>query len=99
MATKTEVINIKVPATLFKEIEKLTRRRYLSKGEFTRAAIVRFLSSLGFAKPFSLRMQEIREEIQEEMRRRNLEFDPEKEIEELRSIREKLWKKKRKKKK
>ena len=91
--TDTEVINIKVPATLFKEIEECTKGRYLSKGEFVRSAIVRFLSSLGFFKPFSVRMKEIREEVQVRMRERETgkKFSPEKEIEEIRRIRKELW--------
>ena len=88
MATKTEVINIKVPATLFKEIERLTPDRFLSKGEFTRAAIVRFLSSLGLFKPFSVKMREIREQVQTKVKEK---FTPEKEIKELRRIRKELW--------
>jgi Arc/MetJ-type ribon-helix-helix transcriptional regulator len=91
MTTKTEVINVKVPATLFNEIEKLTQGRYLSKGEFTRAAIVRFLSSLGFFKPFSVRIREIRKEVQTKVKGK---FTPEEEINELRRVRKNLWKRK-----
>ena len=88
----TEVINIKVPATLFMEIDEFTKKRYLSKGEFVRSSILRFLTSLGFVKPFSLRMRESREQINRRMKIETKEkFTPDKEIKALRRIRRYVW--------
>ncbi len=90
--TSTEVINIKVPATLFREIDNFAKERYLSKGEFVRSAIVRFLIKLGFFKPFSMRMRELGEEMQMMAKtKEKIKHTPEEEIEELRRIRKNLW--------
>ena len=90
--TTTEVINIKVPTQLFREIDNFSKERYLSKGEFVRSAIVKFLVKLGFFKPFSLRMRELGEEMQMMAKtKENMKHAPEEEIEELRRIRKNLW--------
>lgn len=92
--TETKVLTIKVPDSLFKDIETVTKEYYLSKGEFVRSAVVKFLIKLGFLKPFSLQMRELRREMRSKMEQRGEAFSPEEEIEELRKIRGELWRKK-----
>ncbi len=87
--TETMVLTIRMPEDLFDEMEENTGGRYLGKGEFVRAALMRLLAELGFVKPFSARMRENREKLRARLGGR--ELDPEEEIRELKKIRGGIW--------
>lgn len=83
---ETVVVTIKLPDAIDKELNKYSKR-YMSKGEFVRSALIKYLQKLGFFRPWQEQMKKIRARVQKAGKK----FDPKDEIKELRKLREKLW--------
>lgn len=83
---ETVVVTVELPNIVDKELDKYSKE-YMSKGEFIRSAIIKYLRKLGFFRPWQEQIKKIRAKVQKTGKR----FDPEYEIKELRKIRERLW--------
>ncbi len=83
---ETVVVTVELPNLIGKELDKYSKE-YMSKGEFVRSAIIRYLRKLGFFRPWQEQIKKIRAKVQ----KAGKSFDPEDEIKELRKIRGKIW--------
>ncbi|MCG2827421.1 MAG: ribbon-helix-helix domain-containing protein [Thermoplasmatales archaeon] len=83
---ETVVVTVELPNIVDKEVDRYSKE-YMSKGEFVRSAIIRYLRKLGFFRPWQEQIKKVRAKVQKTGKK----FDPEDEIKELRKIREKIW--------
>ncbi len=82
-----KLVNVSVPKGLEKEMTQLARKRYCSTGEFVRSSIVRLLSQHNILAP-AAKIDLLRNLARQHMKKRGELFDPERELMELRKIRE-----------
>lgn len=81
------VVNLRLPQKFEEKVKKMSLEEYISLGEFVRSSIVRLLMKSGFLSPEKI-FSMLREETQEKMKKRGEVFDSEKELNELRKLRE-----------
>lgn len=81
------VVNLRLPQKFEEKIKRVSLQEYISLGEFVRSSIVRMLMKNGFLSSERI-FAMLRKETQEKMKKRREMFDSEKELMELRKLRE-----------
>lgn len=83
-----KLVNVTLPEPLEREVEAATHHSYTSTGEFVRSAIIKLLSKYQML-PQAAKVDLLRTMAQERMQHRKEYFDVQKELKELRLLREK----------
>lgn len=83
-----KLVNVTLPEPLEREVETATHHSYTSTGEFVRSAIIKLLSKYHML-PQAAKVDLLRTMAQERMHHRKEYFDVQKELKELRLLREK----------
>ena len=82
-----KLVNVTLPKELERKIATTTSQSYTSTGEFVRSAIIKLLSKYKML-PQAAKIDLLRAMVQERMRYRKDEFEVQKELKGLRSLRE-----------
>ncbi len=86
---ETIMTNIRIPSCLETELKKASSKEYLSVGEFVRSAAIRFLIRLNL-----LSNSVVIDLLGKMSKTRTTPFDEEKELADLRKLRQQIWEEK-----